>query len=125
MKRYILLIGLVSLLLMTFLAVWIMQSPNPINHANFDRIEDGMTEQQVYEILGSSENDNDNVEHAWIRNKTWSTPSRDTIVVSFKRHDDRWVVEGKRFYFPSFWQRIEHWWDNGTPMSTTRSEPPA
>jgi hypothetical protein len=130
MNRRLLLIGGLSLFPLTFSVLWLALPGDPINAANFDRIEVGMTQQEVVEILGKPDQEGEEAQviegdHKWLF-RCWSRPSWDTIIVCFNFHDGRWIVESKQCRFHTLWERATHWWNGGQPEGRAmRLEPAA
>jgi hypothetical protein len=119
MKRKVLLIAGLLLLPISVSVLWLAQTADPINVANFDRIEVGMTEQEVVQVLGAGDPDDENIQPEvqgdWRFDvKCWSRPSRgsirDTILVGFRFEDGSWIVENKYCFIPSLCERAKAWW---------------
>lgn len=117
MRRILSLIAGCSVLLIALAVWWFAQPANPINVANFDRIEAGLTENEVVQLLGTCDPDDGNIEiQGDLRSavKCWSRPNqgtiRDTILVGFTWKEGLWTVENKYCFIPSPWDRFKAWW---------------
>jgi hypothetical protein len=119
MKRKLLLTAGLSLLPILFGVLWFALPTDPINAANFGRIDIGMTEQEIVQLLGPRDPEDENIQQEvqgnWrTKAECWSRPSRgtvrDTILVGFRLQDGQWIVENKYCFIPSHWDRIKAWW---------------
>ena len=82
--------------------------PDPINASNFQRIADGMTEQQVERILGRSGD-------SWWQadlcafGKTWYGQNGNAIALSFRVVNRQCVVCGREYWAPTLADRVIAW----------------
>jgi len=101
-------VGLASLLPLMIIFEWWVDPVAPIDEANFARIKNGMTKNEVEKILGplppGEEVQGDLFGKTLYTNQIWNGRGC-AIVVSFA--DDR--VNGKYFLQPPLWQRITDW----------------
>ena len=104
-----LVIGGFALLLAVLGAVWFMDPTDPINAANFARIEIGMTEGQVGHILGGPANVEAQGDMGEIP-RVWGGRGYREIDVGFQLLDGKLVVASKRFFNPTMWERAKAWW---------------
>jgi hypothetical protein len=82
LKRWYVWLGLVLLLGLTGSVVLVLSSQNRITQANFDRIQDGMSENAVAVILGPPDPDDQRDTFRWPMS-TWSSgPTRITVLFS-------------------------------------------
>ena len=103
MKRAKPLIGLIVLTAAVFVVGWLIQPSDPVNEANFDRIQKGMTEADVERLLESSHYCDDPGGENW-RYKGWRGNGNNIITVVFADENGKHVVRGKMFHNPSFWE---------------------
>ncbi len=131
MKRGLILISGLLLLTISFGGLWFMLPTNSINAANFDRIEVGMTQQEVGhrievgmtqqswpEILGLGQPDQEDVrisvpgDESGICIKCWHQPGRNTILVYFEPRDGRLISYDKHCILPTLRERATDRWDD-------------
>jgi hypothetical protein len=116
MKRLSILVGVGAIVPITSVMIWILVQPaDPINAANFDRIDAGMTESQVEKILSglASGEIQLQIHGQWedIRwPKTWSGRGCRVITVYFQIRAGQSIVDSKELFDPSLWDRVKAWW---------------
>ena|ERR1017187_3004979 len=123
MKRHLLWCLGLSLVPVVLVVLWLAPETDPINSTNFNRIEVGMTAEQVQEILGRPDSDDiqedisllltdENLEA--LRKKGspeyWRGSGDQVITVSFRFRDETRVVVSKDFFNPGPWERLKAWW---------------
>lgn len=109
MRRRFIVFGFILLVPATFLIAWICQPQHPVNQANYERIEDGMSEEEVMRILGGPATEESRGEFGNAI-KYWAGFDRDTILVYFTFDDGKWIVTGKHAFFPTLLDRVKEWW---------------
>lgn len=115
-------VGLASLLPLMIIFEWWVDSVAPIDEANFARIKNGMTKNEVEKILGplppGEEVQGDLFGKTLYTKEIWNGRGC-AIVVSFA--DVR--VNGKYFFQPPLWQRItDHMNDSYSHPDGSRSK---
>ena len=108
MRYRFFLLASASLALVVVGGLWITRPVDPINQANFDRIEVGMTEQLVDQILGGSASEGQT--DGCFVDKFWVGSGRNEISVRFELRQDGHFVASKRFFNPGLWDFVKEWW---------------
>jgi hypothetical protein len=109
MKRCLLLIGCVVFTASTVVFAWGLIPSHPVKRANFERIQDGMTLEDVIAILGQPD-DCAVMDESAVETKRWSG-GPNLIDINLVYDENKLVVRGKIGVFPTFWERIEDWWN--------------
>ncbi len=109
MNRRSLFVVVVILVFMGASAFYIIHPSDKINATNLERIQKGMTEYEVVELLG-----NPNTcpyEFGIHQGTTWLSDNGNLIYVVWQKQKENLVVRQTAGHFPSFWQRIEQRWE--------------
>jgi hypothetical protein len=108
MRRKLLVVACLSLLPITFAVLWFVQPYDPINAANFDQIQNGMTQVEVEKILGGP--GDKGRDYGFGFSVVWRGRGRNAIVVDFGYRSDDHIVFHSQFFNPSLWERVKEWW---------------
>jgi hypothetical protein len=119
MKRLAVLIALLVATAIALAAYWISHPMDPINAANYERIEIGMTEKQVEQFLGPADPDDPDVQRefqgsAFTTVKNWSGSGRNVIRVVFHGTNGG-VVQSKQCFIPGPLDFLKAWWGGHEP----------
>jgi hypothetical protein len=106
MKRWLFPFAII-LLIATLPTIFRSTRPSDsINQYNFDRIETGMTQAEVEQILGGP--DDEGQGDGCCFPMTWLGRSQNVITVHFANRDGH-VAIGKEFFNPGLWDRVKAW----------------
>jgi hypothetical protein len=114
MKRRLLAIAVMLLLFVAFGLFWLRPPVDPINAENFARIESGMTEREVEQILGGPGTEASNTRKSNVL-KRWDGRRQRAIWVGIDMGGEENLVSTyKEFHEPdlSFWDRVKTWWED-------------
>jgi hypothetical protein len=116
MKRWLLLIAGLILAPIGAAVYWWVQPMDPINAATFNRIQVGMTQQEVENILGGpggeiqEEIQGHFVPGQWTGSPTVWYGRQNAIIIRFQSQGDAHVVGSKELFNPGVWDRLKAWW---------------
>jgi hypothetical protein len=108
MKRWLFLIAVMLLIATVPIILWSTQPSGPINGYDFDRIQIGMTQGEVEQILGGPGDEGNGDGHSFPM--SWMGRGRNVITVHFAYGLNRHVVRSKEFFNPGLLDRIKEWW---------------
>ena len=116
MKRRLLVVAILTLAPIAMAFFWPAQSVDSIDAANFNRIEIGMTQQEVENILGGPGGEiQEEVQGRFIPGQSIGSPKvwngcQSAIIIRFKLRGNKYVVASKEFFNPGLWEQFKAWW---------------